>query len=253
MNRSTPMSDSTFDRPSPLRTVVLLVAALMPSPITVAIYRHVLRYRVGRGVRIGVSIVHAGDCAIGDDAVIGHGNVIVRVGRLVIGDHVRIGHLNLIRGGREVRLERYSELLRLNQLNSIPDAEVVDGTADPRLIVGPGCVVTSGHKIDFTDRVELGRRVIVGGRNSSLWTHNRQRIAPIVVGAFTYLGSEIRMAPGSSVPAKSIVGIGAVVTDALTGDGCLYGGVPARMIKELDERDRYLVERKTREDLPDDV
>jgi hypothetical protein len=46
---------------------------------------------------------------------------------------------------------------------------------DPVFLLGDGSIVTTGHKIDFTDRVEIGRRVILGGRNSSLWTHNRQR------------------------------------------------------------------------------
>ena len=246
------MADTSLGRPGLLRAGILVLAAVLPSSITVRIYR-LLGYRVGRDVRIGCSIVHALECEIGDHAVIGHGNLIVRVRKLQLGDHVRIGHLNVIRGGDEVRLDRYAEMLRLNELNSIPDADVVDGEADPVLVVGAGTVITSGHKIDFTDRVELGRRVILGGRNSSLWTHNRQRTAPIVVGELTYLGSEIRLAPGSVVPPRSIVGIGAVVTDELGDEGWLYGGVPARGVKPLDEHDRYLVERRTREDLPDDV
>src|SRR5437660_8831530 len=45
-----------------------------------------------------------------------------------------------------------------------------------------GSVVTAGHKIDFTDRVTIGRRTIIGGRNSSLWTHNRQRTLPVEIG-----------------------------------------------------------------------
>lgn len=237
-----------------LRAAMLVLAALLPSRITVLMYRHLFGYRVGRGVRIGVSIVHAQDCEIGASTVIGHGNLVYRVRRLALGDHVRVGHLNVIRGGDEVCLGRYAELLRQNQLNSIPDADVDDdGRAVPRLFIGAGCVITTGHKIDFTDRVELGRRVIVGGRNSSLWTHSRQRTAPVTVGDLAYLGSEVRMAPGSAVPAHSIVGIGAVVADHLDDEGWLFGGVPARAIKPLDERDRRLIERKTRADLPDDL
>jgi acetyltransferase-like isoleucine patch superfamily enzyme len=235
------------------RLAVLIALALLPSPLKRGAYRVLFGYRVGRRVRIGLSVVDAEDCEIGDDVVIGHGNVLTRVGRLAIGDHVRIGHLNVIRGGSEVQLGRYAELLRLNEINSIPDPEIVGDPPDPRLLVGPGSVITTGHKIDFTDRVEIGRRVILGGRNSSVWTHNRQRTAPVTVGELCYLGSEIRIAPGSSVPARSIVGIGSVVTGKLTAEGRLYGGVPAVVVKELDERDHFLIERKTRDDLPDDV
>lgn len=235
------------------RLAVLIVVALLPSALKRVAYRVLFGYRVGRRVRIGLSVVDAQDCEIGDDVVIGHGNVVIRVGRVVVGDHVRIGHLNVIRGGSEVRLGRYTELLRLNEINSIPDPDVVGEAPDPRLVIGPGSVITTGHKIDFTDRVEIGRRVILGGRNSSLWTHNRQRTAPVTVGEMTYLGSEIRMAPGSAVPARSIVGIGSVVTEKLTAENRLYGGLPAVVVKDLDEQDRFLIERKTRDDLPDDL
>jgi acetyltransferase-like isoleucine patch superfamily enzyme len=113
--------------------------------------------------------------------------------------------------------------------------------------------VTAGHKIDFTDEVQVGRRVILGGRNSSIWTHNRQRTAPVIVGDLTYLGSEIRMAPGSSVPERCIVGIGAVVTGPVEAPGHLIAGVPARALQPLTEEEMLLVERRTREDLPEDL
>jgi hypothetical protein len=57
--------------------------------------------------------------------------------------------LNIIRGGDEVSLGRYTELLRLNEINSIPEPDVVN-PVDPRFLLGPGSIITAGHKIDFT-------------------------------------------------------------------------------------------------------
>jgi serine acetyltransferase len=165
---------------------------------------------------------------------------------------VKIGHLNIIRGGAEVNLGRYSELMRMNEINSIPDPDAVN-PVDPRFTLGNGSIITTGHKIDFTDRVEIGRRTIIGGRNSSIWTHNRQRTLPIKIGELAYVGSEIRMAPGSALPSRCVVGIGAVVTKKIDAEGFLIAGVPAKPIKELSEEDQFLIERKTRPDLPDDV
>jgi acetyltransferase-like isoleucine patch superfamily enzyme len=209
-------------------------------------------YKIGKRVRVGFSIIDARECSIGDDTQIGHFNLVIGVKKLIVGDHVRIGHLNIIRGGDEVRLGRYSEIIRTNEINSIPEPEVVNPT-DPRFLLGEGSIITSGHKIDFTDRVEIGRRSILGGRNSSLWTHNRQRTLPIEIGSFAYLGSEIRIAPGGALPSRCIVGIGSVITGELTAEGYLIAGVPAKPVKELTEEDRFLIERKTRVDLPDDV
>jgi acetyltransferase-like isoleucine patch superfamily enzyme len=231
---------------------VLACIALLPSFLKRPLYRLFFRYRIGKRVKIGFSIIDAGECAIDDDVTIGHFNVITRVQKIVIKDHVRIGHLNIIRGGTEVSLGRYCEIIRMNEINSIPDPEVVN-PIDPVFHLGDGSIVTTGHKIDFTDRVEIGRRVILGGRNSSLWTHNRQRTMPITIGSLVYMGSEIRMAPGSAVPARCIVGIGSVITAPLEEEGKLIAGVPARTVKELSSEDQFLIERKTRPDLPDDV
>jgi len=239
-------------KPGKVRLLMLAVCAVLPSFLKRPIYRLFFGYKIGKRVRIGLSIIDAGECQIDDDVQMGHFNVVTRVQKLTIKDHVRIGHLNIIRGGDEVSLGRYCEIIRMNEINSIPDPDVVN-KIDPRFLLGDGSIVTTGHKIDFTDRVEIGRRVILGGRNSSLWTHNRQRTLPITIGALVYIGSEIRMAPGSAIPARSIVGIGSVITAALTDEGKLIAGVPAKTIKELSQEDQFLIERKTRPDLPDDV
>jgi acetyltransferase-like isoleucine patch superfamily enzyme len=232
--------------------LVLAMLAILPSFLKRPLYRLFFGYKIGKRVRIGLSLIDARECTIEDDVQIGHLNVVTRVEKLTIRDHVRIGHLNIIRGGASVSLGRYCEIIRMNEINSIPDPEVVN-EIDPVFILGDGSIVTTGHKIDFTDRVEIGRRVILGGRNSSLWTHNRQRTMPITIGSMVYIGSEIRMAPGSALPARSIVGIGSVITAQLTDEGKLIAGVPAKTVKELSSEDQFLIERKTRPDLPDDV
>jgi acetyltransferase-like isoleucine patch superfamily enzyme len=242
----------TRRRSSKPRLFALALVALLPSFLKRPCYRLFFGYRVGRGVRVGFSIIDARACEVGDETRIGHLNLIIGVERLEIGDHVRIGHLNIVRGGDEVKLGRYAEIIRLNEINSIPDPVVVN-PVEPVFHLGEGSVVTTGHKIDFTDRVEIGRRTILGGRNSSLWTHNRQRTRPIEIGELSYIGSEIRVAPGGVIPSRCIVGIGAVVTGRLEGEYQLIAGVPAKPIKQLSTEDRFLIENKTRPDLPDDL
>ena len=237
---------------SKFRLGALALVALLPSFLKRYCYRLFFGYRIGKGVRIGLSIIDAGKCEIADNARIGHFNLVIGVKNLTVGDHARIGHLNILRGGDDIRISRYAEIIRMNEINSIPEPDAVN-PVDPRFLLGEGSIITTGHKIDFTDRVEIGRRTILGGRNSSLWTHNRQRTQPITIGSFTYIGSEIRVAPGSSIPSRCIVGIGAVITGKLTDEHCLIGGVPAKPIKQLSLDDQFLIEQKTRPDLPDDI
>lgn len=239
-------------RTGKFRLFALALVALLPSALKRPSYRIFFGYKIGKRVRVGVSVIDARDCRIDDDVQIGHLNVVIGLEKLTIGDHTRIGHLNIIRGGEEVSLGRYSEIIRLNEINSIPEPDVVNIT-DPRFLLGAGSIITTGHKIDFTDRVEIGRRTILGGRNSSLWTHNRQRTRPIVIGEFAYIGSEIRIAPGGGLPSRCVVGIGSVITSKVTEEEYLIAGVPAKPVKRLNEEDKFLIERKTRPDLPDDI
>ena len=234
------------------RLALLAVVGLLPGPIKRPLYRALFGYRIGRGVRIGLVILDAEAVDLGDGTEIGHLNLVTRVGSLVTGKSVRIGALNIIRGGERVRLGDYAEVMRLNVLNAIPDH---DCTTSPvsRLEIRAGAVVVSGHRIDFTDQVTIGRNVIVGGRNSSLWTHNRQQTAPIAIGDFCYLGSEVRLAPGARLAERSILGLGSVLAGAIDTPGSLVGGVPARIIRPLTAEDDALVHRKARRDAPDDL
>src|SRR5512145_1394340 len=123
--------------PSKARLLILALFALFPSFIKRSSYRLFFGYRIGKRVKIGVSLIDAHQCQIDDDVRIGHFNVITRVDKLTIGEHTRIGHLNVIRGGDEVSLGRYSEIIRMNEINSIPDPDVVN-KIDPRFTLGDG-------------------------------------------------------------------------------------------------------------------
>src|SRR4030095_16796361 len=156
-----------------LRLASLAFVALLPSPVARVCYRWFFGYKIGKRVRLGFSIIDAAECSIDDDVSIGHLNVFTRTQKLTIGDPTRIGVLNIFRVGDEINIVRYCEILRLNEINSIPEPDAAN-PVDPRFLIGSGSMIGASHKIDFTDRVEFGKSVIMGGRNSSIWTHNRQ-------------------------------------------------------------------------------
>ena len=223
---------------------------MLPSFAKKPLYRLFFRYRFGPGVRIGFSLLDAEALDLAEGTRIGHFNLITRVGRFETGRSCRIGMLNIIRGGERVSLGDYSEMIRLNVLNAIPDH---DCTTEPVSVleVGAGTVIVSGHRIDFTDKVTLGKNVIIGGRNSSLWTHNRQETAPIEIGDFCYLGSEVRLAPGAKLPDECVLGLGSVLTGEIQEPRSLVAGVPAKVVRPLNEKDLSRIRRKTRADMPD--
>jgi acetyltransferase-like isoleucine patch superfamily enzyme len=233
------------------RLAVLAVIAFLPSLLKRPLYRWFFGYRIGRDVHIGLALLDADRVELGEGTRIEHLNLVLRVSQFVTGRQVRIGPLNIIRGGERVFLGDYASVMRLNVLNAIPDH---DCTTNPVSIleVGAGTVIVSGHRVDFTDRVTIGRGVIVGGRSSSFWTHTRQETAPIRIGDYCYLGSEVRLAPGAALPERCILALGSVLVDAFTSPAHLIGGVPAKVLRPLNEKDLALIMRKTRRDMPND-
>jgi acetyltransferase-like isoleucine patch superfamily enzyme len=188
--------------------------------------------------------------SVGDHSSISHGVLFLRCGNVRVGTHVNIGPCNIFRGGESIELNDYSQLLRLNVINAIPDNDCFNG---PQSIftLGYGSVLTAEHRIDFTDRVTIGRCTTIAGRNSSIWTHNRRKGSSAKIGDFCYVGSEVRVAPGVHIGDCCIVGLGAVVTRGIIEGHLLIGGVPARPIRQLRNEDYELIFAKTRPDLPD--
>ena len=234
-----------------VRTAVHAALALAPNAIKLPIYRRAFGFKIGAGVRIGVSLLDTDELELGDGAQIGHGNLLMRTKRVALDDCAQIGFCNIVRGGDEVRLGKFATVMRFNVLNSIPDNDAA-GPTDPRLQLAEGAYVVSGHRLDFTTRISVGKNAIISGRNSSLWTHNRQATAPITIGDYCYVGSEVRVAPGAKLGDWSILALGAV----LSGDAAarmVHGGVPAKPIRTITADDERTLAKKTRKDIPEDA
>lgn len=229
----------------------LAMVAIMPGFLKRPLYRWCFGYRIGRNARIGFAFIDCAKLEMGDNARIAHGTVFLRCGRVSIGEHAIIGSLNLFRGGERIELGDYSQVMRMNIINAIPDNDCTNNP-ESSFYLGYGSVVTAEHRIDFTDRVSIGRHSILGGRNSSIWTHNRRAGFPVIIGDYCYIASEIRMAPGAQIPDCCIIGLGSVITGKICESYSLVAGVPAKRRRGLNADDVELIFGKTRADLPDE-
>lgn len=236
-----------------LRFVLPILIALLPSVVKVPIYRWFFRYRIGKKVRIGFTpFIGVKRCRIGDHTRIGSLNCFYRIQDLDIGERTQIGFLNLFRGGRRIRIGDYCTILRQNVFNAILEADTVT-PVDSLLDLGTGVFIASAHWLDFTDGIVIGEHTVVGGRNSTFWTHNRQRSRSIRVGCHCYLGSGLQAAPGLELPSFCIVCLGSVLTGRFEEPRSLIGGNPGRVLRPLQSDDLFFVVRKTRNDIPDEV
>lgn len=235
-----------------VRTVGLIVTALMPGLLKKLLFRSLFRYRIEKGVRLGIVYLDCDELTLEEGVSLGHGVAFLGCGKVRLGEKVRIGPLNLLAGGDRIDLGDYSQLLRCNFVNAIRDHDCTNAP-DSSFVLGYGAVVTAEHRIDFTDRVTIGRGSILAGRGTSIWTHNIRTGMPVEIGDYCYIGSECRFAPGTAVGSCSIVGLGSVVTRPLVEPWSLYAGVPARRKRALREGDLPMIFGKNRKDLPEEV
>jgi len=234
-----------------LRRCGLVLAGIAPGPMARALYRVAFGYRIDPTVRLGFVYIDCEQFSIGPHAIIDHGVVFTRCGDVSIGGGTRIGPLNLFRGGTRIAIGEFVTILRLNIFNAIPDHECV-GSPDSSIALGRGAVVTQEHRLDFTDRITVGRCAILAGRGTSIWTHNRRTSGQVEIGEYTYIGSESRLGPGSHVDRCCIVGMGAVVIKRFDQPYQLLAGVPAVTRRALTPDDYGTIFFRTRLDLPDD-
>src|SRR5436190_22012409 len=124
-----------------LRRAALVFTAFLPQPAKRLVYRWCFGFRIGRGARIGIALLDCRRLVMGEGARISHGVVFLQCGAVSIGRHAVIGPLNLFRGGERVELGDYSQVLRLNIVNAIPENDATNHP-DASFYLGYGAVVT---------------------------------------------------------------------------------------------------------------
>jgi len=201
-----------------MRKLLLVLAALLPLPLKLGIYRRLLGWRIGKNVRIGWSYLDAG--------------------HVTLGDNVRIGHFNLVRGVKRLSVGSGTYIANLNQMF---------GAAypgwDSTLIIGENVNFMSRHFIDVGGTVTIGDRTVVGGRETQFWSHTRAFVdgAPslqptsVHVAEEVYIGARATLV-GCAIPAGAVVGAGSVVTKSFAPEVArlLIAGNPASVRKRYD-------------------
>ena len=110
--------------------------------------------------------------------------------------------------------------------------------------IGDGCSLNSNCYFDANARITLGKNVAIGiGCVVSTSTHTMSNpehraelpvtTAPIVFGNGSGIASHVTVIPGTVLGAGAVVAAGSVAYGNIPPH-CFYGGVPAKLIRELD-------------------
>ena len=108
------------------------------------------------------------------------------------------------------------------------------------VFINSGCHFQDQGGIEIGDGALIGHNVVLATINHDLnpKENRKNHYAPIKISAHVWIGSNATVLPGVTIGDYAVVAAGAVVTQdvpAMT----VVGGVPARVLKTIQEEERY--------------
>lgn len=215
-----------------VKILINCFVVLLPWKLKRLILRRFYRYELHPKARIGLSYIFPQKMVMDEGARIGHLNIAI--------------HLDVLQMGRKTTISRS------NWITGFPTGTSSKHFAHQKdrkseLIIGNESAITKNHHIDCTNRIVIGDYVTIAGYRSQLLTHSidiyegRQSSKPIFIGNYSFLGTGVILLGGCRLPDYSVLAAGSVLNKKQDKTYMLYGGVPARPIKDLPHDAVYFI------------
>lgn len=207
-----------------------IVAVVLPWTLKRFILVRIFKYEIHPSAKIGLSWIYPKKLIMDADSQIGHFNVAVHLDLISIGKHSSIARGNWITG-----------------FPTNTDSKHFAHQQDRKshLIIGEHSAITKKHHIDCTNLIKIGDFVTVAGYSSQLLTHsinielNIQDSKPIIIGDYCFVGTSSIILGGANLPSFSVLGASSLLNKSFSIPYRLYGGNPAKEIKELPMESKY--------------
>jgi acetyltransferase-like isoleucine patch superfamily enzyme len=133
-----------------------------------------------------------------------------------------------------------------NNVNICTNAEI--SSREPgyygNLIVGDNSEIGDNVMMDVSANITIGKDVSIGN-SSIIYSHNHLYndksvaawkggvvTAPIIIEEGAWVASNVTILPGVTIGKRAVVAAGSVVVSNVEAE-CVYGGVPAKLIKRI--------------------
>lgn len=215
--------------------VVKMCLILLPWRLRRVLLNHIFGYEISPKAHIGFSYIYPKYLKMADGSKINHKVIALHLDKIEMGTNTSIGRGCWITGF---------------PIGSKSKHFSHDTKRKSELILGNDSAITKNHHIDCTNSVHIGSYVTIAGYNSQLLTHsidvyeNRQDSHPIEIGDYCFVSTGVTILGGSKLPAHSVLGAGAVLNKMYDKEYFLYGGVPAKPIKEIPQSAKYFIRKE---------
>jgi acetyltransferase-like isoleucine patch superfamily enzyme len=205
------------------------IIVLLPWKLKRWLLQRSFGYEIDGSARIGLAWVYPKRLRMGKETRIDHFTVAIHLDSIELGDCSTIGRSNWITGHPSDSNRHFTH----------------QKGRKPQLIIGEHSAITKRHYLDCCSEIKVGRFTTIAGHHSELLTHSidvvagRQESKPIEIGDYCFLGTRCIVLAGARLPSQCVLAAGAVLTKEFDTSFSLYGGVPARLLKEIPKEARY--------------
>ncbi len=162
-----------------------------------------------------------------------------------IGPRMQINSFKYISGQRGIAIGRDSRFMFVG--------EYCGQSYNPYLKIGKAVSIGNrftalcGAPIVLEDNCLIASDVLITSENhgtnpeaAESYSQIPLSVAPVTIGAGTWIGEKVSIMPGVCLGERCIVGAGAVVTRSFPAY-CMIGGIPARVLKQYDTKEHAWV------------
>ena len=212
-----------------MKHILMFLSVLLPWPWRRSLLEKQFGYSIHPSSHIGLCWIFPRRLIMEENSRIGHLTVCKNIDLLHLGPHAIIGQLNWITGFPSGTSRHFAH----------------QADRHPELDRGDPCRNQSRHLIDCTARVRIGavrdrRRISISADHPQ----HRSRSGPAISRAdrdwrILLCGTNCVMLGGTSLPHHSVLGAQSLLNKKWDEPYRLYGGVPAKPLKELSQEMEY--------------
>lgn len=213
-----------------MRKLILIFSLFLPWCLKRLLLNRIKGFEISKNAHIGLSIINPKELVMKSGSSIGHFNIAIHLDKLELRENSKISRFNWITGfPTGTNSKHFSH----------------DDGRKSELIVGKESAITKHHHIDCTNFIHIGDYVTIAGYYSQLLTHSidvyqgRQDSHSIIIGDYCFVSTNVNILGGSLLPAHSILAAGAVLNKVYNDEWKIYGGVPAKPIKNISPTAKY--------------
>ncbi|HEV7329748.1 MAG TPA: acyltransferase [Flavisolibacter sp.] len=208
---------------------------MLPWPLRRRILNRYLGYQIHPKAKIGIAWIFPKKLQMAEGAFIDHFTVAIHLDEIIMEAGAYVGRSNWITG--------FPTGTSSPHFQHQQDRKAV-------LLLKRFSSVTKKHHLDCTNAIEIGAFSTIAGYDSQFLTHSinivdsRQDSAPIKIGDYTFVGTNVVVLGGAVLPDYCVLGAKSLLNKSYTEKWILYGGVPAKALTTIPANAKYFTREK---------